>query len=159
MSWNASYKLSWNDFKDKPNPNTSAVAITASGITFGFSVKQTDAQVVSFKADVFAHFYPEQSWYKSNLADSHVLSHEQFHFNITELYARKFRQRISLLKTSNNIKEELNQLYKIIKMELGEMQNRYDNESNYSRNIEKQTKWETYITEELNKLSTFKSVD
>lgn len=106
-----------------------------------------------------AHFYPGQSWYKPKLADNHVLSHEQFHFNITELYARKFRQRISLLETSNNIKKELNQLYKIIKMELGEMQNKYDNESNYSRDVENQAKWEVFVTSELEKLSKYKSID
>ena len=96
LSWDASYKLSWSDFKAKPNTNSSAVAITASGIIFGFSIKQTDKnKVVSFTTDVYAHFYPEQSWYKMKRANNHILQHEQLHFDITELYARKFRYRIS----------------------------------------------------------------
>ncbi|SFZ92792.1 protein of unknown function [Flaviramulus basaltis] len=158
ISWNESYKLSWSDFKAKPDNNTSAVAITASGITFGFSVTQTDRNdVVSFSTEVYAHFYPEQSWYKVEQADTHVLGHEQLHFDITELHARKFRQLISLLKISNSIRNELKQLHNTINKELAELQNKYDDETNYSRNFEAQQKWKTYIEAELKKLSEFKS--
>ena len=159
MSWNASYKLSWADFKGQPNHRVSAVAITASGISFGFSVRETDSKVIGFTAEVFCHFYPEQSWYKPNLADNHVLGHEQLHFDITELHVRKFRQRISELKVSNTIKSELRQLNKTINKELAAMQDKYDTETNYSRNFENQATWKTYIADELNKLSKYKSVD
>jgi len=157
MSWNESYKLSWTDFKGQPNHKVSAVAITASGISFGFSVRETDSRVISFTTEVFCHFYPEQSWYKPDRADTHVLGHEQLHFNITELYARKFRQYISLLKVSNTIKSELRQLNKTINKELAAMQDKYDTETNYSRNFENQTKWKAYIAEELKKFSKYKS--
>lgn len=159
MSWNESYKLSWADFKGEPNHNVSAVAITASGISFGFSVRETDSEVVGFTTEVFCHFYPEQSWYKPDIADAHVLGHEQLHFDITELHARKFRQRISMLKVSNTIKSELRQLNKTINKELSEMQNRYDAESNYSRDFENQAKWKNFVAEELEKLSKYKSVE
>ncbi|WP_299551041.1 DUF922 domain-containing protein [Seonamhaeicola sp.] len=157
MSWNESYKLSWADFKDAPNPHTSAVAITASGITFGFSVRQTDSRVVDFTTEVHAHFYPEQSWYKPERANNHVLGHEQLHFDITELHARKFRYRISQLKVSNRIKDELRALQKTINLELKTLQDRYDAETNYSRNFEAQAQWEAYIATELKKLSKYKS--
>lgn len=58
MSWNASYKLSWSDFKGKPDQSVSAVAITASGISFGFSTKETDSKIISFSTEVFCHFFP-----------------------------------------------------------------------------------------------------
>ena len=160
MSWDASYKLSWTDFKAKPNTNVNAVAITASGITFGFSITKTDDnEVVGFTSDVHAHFYPEQSWYKKERADSHILGHEQLHFDITELYARKFRQRINHLKTSNSIRKELKAIHSAILKELSRTQDRYDVETNYSIHSESQTIWQTYIAVELDKLSKFKSVD
>ena len=112
LSWNESYKLSWQDFKAKPNTNDSAVAITASGITFGFSIRQTDKkEVVSFSSEVHAHFYPEQSWYKIEQVDNHILGHEQLHFNITELFARKFRYRIGQVKLSNSVRVELKKIH------------------------------------------------
>ena len=160
LTWNESYKLSWQDFKADPNKNVSAVAITASGITFGYSIKQTDKEeVVSFSSEVHAHFYPEQSWYKSERADVHILGHEQLHFNITELYARKFRYRISQLKLSNSLRRELKTIHKEINTELSEMQDKYDNETDYSRNFEIQSKWKIYMDTELKKYSKYKSVD
>ncbi|WP_233783321.1 DUF922 domain-containing protein [Flavivirga eckloniae] len=159
MSWNESYKLTWSDFKGPPNKNTSAVAVTASGITFGFSVSKTDDRVVGYTSEVHAHFYPEKSWYKKDEADLHVLGHEQLHFNITELHARKFRQRIDQVKVSNSVRSQLKQLHNTINKELSQMQNTYDSETNYSRNVEAQAKWEAYIAVELKKLSKYKSVD
>ncbi|TYA71545.1 DUF922 domain-containing protein [Seonamhaeicola marinus] len=157
ISWNDSYKLTWADFKDSPNPNTSAVAITASGISFGYSIKQTDTQVVGFSTEVYAHFYPEQSWYKPERADAHVLAHEQLHFDITELHARKLRYRISQLGISNTIKNKLRQLQKDINTELRALQNKYDSETDHSRNFEAQAQWNAYIAKELKTYSRFKS--
>ena len=160
LSWNESYQLSWSDFKAKPNNNVSAVAITASGITFGFSIRQTDKnEVVSFTSEVQAHFYPEQSWYKMERADNHILGHEQLHFNITELYARKFRYRISQLKVSNSVKGQLKKTHIDINAELSQMQNKYDNETDYSINFESQATWKTFMDAELNKFSKYKSED
>lgn len=160
MSWNESYKLTWQNFKAKPNKNDGAVAITASGITFGFSIKQTDKnKVVSFTSDVDSHFYPEQSWYKIERADNHILGHEQLHFDITELYARKFRYRISQVKLSNSVRRQLKKIHNDINTELSRTQNKYDNETDYSRNFEFQSKWKIYVDAELNKFSKYKSVD
>lgn len=159
MSWDEAYKLTWEDFQGEPNLHSSAVAITASGLTFGFSIKERDDVPVSFTTEVYAHFYPEQSWYKLNLADDHVLGHEQLHFDVTELHARKFRQRISQLKLSNNIKSELRRLGETMNKELQTMQQKYDSETDYSRNEVNQAKWKLYIKSELDKLSRYKSVD
>lgn len=159
LSWDASYKLSWSDFKDKPNRNSSAVAITASGITFGFSIIQTDKNdVVSFTSEVHAHFYPEQSWYKIERADNHILGHEQLHFDITELYARKFRYRINQLKVSNSLRRQLKKIHNAINAELSQMQNEYDDETDFSRNFKSQAKWKIYVDTELKKFSKYKSV-
>lgn len=159
ISWSDSYKLSWSDFKNKSNGHPTAAAVTASGITFGFSIKQTDTKVVSYTTEVHSHFYPEKSWYNIKLADIHVLGHEQLHFDITELYARKLKQRISKLKVSNSIRKELKKLHNDINRELAAFQDKYDDETNYSRNIEVQEKWKTYITSELQKLSKYKSIN
>ena len=138
--------------------NTSAVAITASGITFGFSIKQNkNNEVLSFTSDVHAHFYTEQSWYKKAQADMHVLGHEQRHFDITELFARKFRMRIDTLKVSDNIRRELKQIHKSVLKEMSQMQDRYDDDTDFSRNFKAQAKWEIFINKELQKLSAYKS--
>lgn len=157
ISWRDNYRLTWHDFKAKPKHSVNAVATTASGITFGFSVRESDKHVISFTTEVNAHFYPEQSWYKPERANKHVLGHEQLHFDITELYARKFRKRISLLKTTNDVTSRLRAIHKIINEELAAYQNKYDTETDFSRNIPVQQQWEAFIKTELKTLDHFKS--
>ena len=157
MTWNASRKLTWSDFKANPNPSSGAVALTASGITFGYSVKTSGKRIVDFSASVEAHFYPNKSWYIKERANTYILKHEQLHFDITELYVRKFRQQLDGLVVNQNIKIQMNQIHKAINDALDNTQRTYDEQSNHSINLEAQKYWEAYITEELLKLEKYKS--
>lgn len=157
IEWNESQKLLWNDFKGKAKTNTDAAAVTASGITFSYSVKKTDGQITSFKTQAYAHFYPKSSWYIASRCNDHILKHEQLHFDITELHVRIFRYRISLLEVSNNVKSQLNALHKEINKELADMQEAYDTQSQNSINKEAQAKWNTYVAENLKTFEAFKS--
>ena len=157
ISWHESYKLSWSDFKQSLSTQSNAVAVTASGLTFGFSTKKEDSQVISFTTHVHAYFYPEDSWYKPELANKYILEHEQLHFDITELHARKFRKSIVQLKVSNQIATQLKSLHKNINNDAERMQNNYDTETDFSRNKEQQAKWKVFVTSELKKFSVYKS--
>lgn len=157
ITWSSSYKLSWKNFKGSPQMDVTASASTSSGIRFGYSVTKTNRgkEVVSFTTEVFACFYPEKSWYKKKLATSRVLRHEQIHFNITELYARKFRHRISQIQVSNMIEKELKLLFKMNNKKLDMMQKKYDRETDHSINKDAQAQWELFINAELKKLSEY----
>lgn len=158
-NWSESYKLSWKDFEGNPDNNSGAAATTASGIIFGYSMQETNTEVVSFTTEIHAQFYPEKSWFKPKLATIYLLAHEQLHFDITELHARKFRYEVSLLKVSKTIKNDLKALNKKINKQLALMQQAYDGETSHSRNKEAQVKWNAYIAKELQKLEQYKSVD
>ena len=157
MTWDESQKLTWENFKADPNVNSDAVALTASGITFGYSVKTTGRRIISFSATVDAHFYPNKSWYIKDKGDDHILSHEQLHFDITELYARKFREQLKRLKVNQNLKKQLNRLHMAINEALNETQQRYDAQSNHSINTEMQKQWESFIANELKDSEQYKS--
>ena len=157
MTWKDSYRLSWQDFKGKPRDDSTAAATTASGISFEYSIKHGAFRVVSFKTQVEACFYSEKSWYKPELANPYILAHEQLHYDITELYARKFRKQLALLRPSKTLKAELDALQKTINKQLSDRQNAYDAETNYSRSPEVQQQWQRHIYVELKKLEAFKS--
>ncbi len=159
ISWNETYKLSWSDFEAAPKVGIDAVALTASGITFNYSSTQSEEKGNTYNTNVEAHFYPEKSWYKPNKATAYILSHEQLHFDIAELYARKFRQRISNNTFTKDIASELNKLYGIIDKELEQTQNKYDSETEHSINTTMQEKWSNYVKTELKKLSKYKSAN
>lgn len=157
ITWSETFKLSWNDFKDQPDPDTDVVAITASGLTFHYAIQKENDEIIGFSTEVKTSFYPEKSWVKSERANAHILSHEQLHFDITELHTRKFRQQLSKLKVSKNLVETLDSIHYQIQTDLKLMQNVYDMETDFSRDIKAQAHWEQLVQEELLKLSGFKS--
>ena len=157
LLWDESIKLKWTDFRGLPNDDSDAAAITASGITVELSAKTTQTKLIEHNAIIEARFYPDKSWYRKELANSFILAHEQLHFDITELYARKLRQEIDNATFSIHIKKEISKLNKAIDKELRDLQKRYDHDSNFSLKMETQRKWQEYVDRELNKLSKYKS--
>jgi hypothetical protein len=150
IPWSSVKKLTWQDFKGTPKANSSAAAITASGISYEFSATmQGDKVYVDYKVN--SYFYPQNSWYNRSLADISVLRHEQLHFDITELHARKMRKILSAMKFTTKVRKQIKRVYNEVISDLQKMQRQYDTESDYSRNPEGQLKWETRIASELKK--------
>lgn len=157
FSWSEDRSLVWSDFRGQPDLQNDAVASTASGISFGFSINKAGRKITGFTANVECVFYPNTSWHKPEDATAYILKHEQFHFNITELHARKFRKKIKSLKPSSKVQGQLNNLYQAISKASFDMQKQYDAETNHSINKIKQAEWETFIISELKKLEAFKT--
>ena len=153
ITWQEDFKLQWSDFKGEPKPQKTVVATTASGISFGFSTTKSSNGLEDYSFNITAHFYPDKSWYINKTLSNNVLAHERLHFDITELYARKFRQRIISFKFTNAINDEMQSIHNTIIKELSELQNKYDTETNHSQDIEKQIDWQKLIAVELDKLS------
>jgi len=148
IRWSSNYKLSWNDFKKEAPKNASAAATTASGISYWFStVGPTNNIEIDYSVDTF--FYPDESWYQKGLADAHVLGHEQAHFDIAELFARKMRIALASRKFTKNVKAEIKKIYSRTIKDLNAYQKRYDTETNFSRNKEQQRIWELKIEADL----------
>ncbi len=146
--WNAKTKLVWEDFKGDVPPDAVPAATTASGISYKYSANLLHHEV-NLDFEVSAFFYPNESWYKPDVCNELILSHEQLHFDISELFARKMRKRLNETSFSDNVKAEIRKIYKEILKELADFQDRYDWETNFSRNREQQLRWNTQIAEEL----------
>lgn len=156
MTWSDDLQLQWTDFNGKPTQGTTVVAVTASGLSFGFSTKMTETQLVDYSAFVDAHFYPDKSWYIKERANQIILDHERLHFDITELHARKFKQRIAQTKFDLRINDQMERIHNAINDELRQMQQKYDLETDHSQNVEKQKEWQQYIKLQLDKLSYYR---
>ncbi len=146
--WDADRKLTWADFKGKIPPAADPAATTASGISYKYSANLIHHEV-HLDFEVSAFFYPNESWYKPEVCDDLVLSHEQLHFDITELFARKMREKLARTSFSDNVKAEIREIYKKTLEELKKYQELYDWETNFSRNREKQLEWNKKIAEAL----------
>jgi hypothetical protein len=105
IKWSPDYKLTFNDFQAKePDKELSKQAlkygIHAGNVFVGISF---DVKTEGNKAiiDAFAYIIKSKSWLKS--ADEKVLKHEQGHFDIAEIYARKFEQAMKQYQNVNDV--------------------------------------------------------
>lgn len=156
ISWNEFRKVTWEDFRSAPKPRADVIAVTASGLSFGYSTTRYAGGRIEYDFEVTAHFYPDRSWYIKEDVTSMTLAHERLHFDITELHARKFRQRVSNKRFTRNIDREMEVINNDIHDELRAMQRQYDSETSHSRIHEKQIEWQLYVEEELRKLDRYK---
>src|SRR6185312_10076131 len=83
--WSSAYKLQWQDFKGNVQGGSTLKAMTWS--TIELETKKIDANGIVL--NISASFIKNQSWRQKNFSDDFVLKHEQTHFDITEVYARK----------------------------------------------------------------------
>ncbi len=143
IAWSPDVKLAWGDFKAEPM-NGRAAAVTASGITYRFT-SESLGNKVDIDFQVTAHFYPNKSWYRPEHSDANILAHEQLHFDISEIFARKMRKRMKQTKFTRNVRREVKKIYAQINKELEAFQNTYDSETNYSRDREQQQLWKNKI--------------
>jgi hypothetical protein len=145
LTWNTK-RLDWSDYKGKPDPNSDAAASTATYLGIEYNVKNEN---ISYK--VSCYFSKNKSW---GLAKTeYILSHEQGHFDIAEVFARKLNKRMKEYKLRRNTyKDDLEKIYNSILDEKERTQNLYDQETNYSRNKEQQAKWLKKIEKMLEEL-------
>jgi hypothetical protein len=156
IAWSNEVKLTWEDFKGRPDRSSPFVAMTNSGIVFSYQVTSKNGNL-SLTTEVEARFHPKMSWYKPEKVNNHVLQHEQGHFNITEIHARKLKKAFAAYQVTKNYERELTAIFTRIKSERQAMQDRYDKETNHSQNKEKEAEWQTFINSELKNLEQWKN--
>lgn len=157
MPWKEGEKLTWSDFRGTPDHNHPYAAITYSGMSYGFSAEIVNGKVW-VKYDVKSFFVANKSWVKRWYSrDAGLLKHEQLHFDITELYARKFRKRLSEMNFTENVKSEIKKVYQEITEEKIKLQKLYDVETDHSKKVLAQNKWYLRVETELQKLIDFAS--
>lgn len=151
LFWSPTSKLKWADFKAIPDNNSPHSAVTYSGILARLNYKKDSTTFI-----IRSYFEKNKSWVKSTLASDHLLAHEQIHFDITELYARKLKRELStrsfLTKTVTN---ELKSLHALYSLRSDSLQRVYDFETSISKNPEKQLEWSERIALELKNLSAY----
>ena len=149
ISWNPETKLTWADYKGQAKTDTDAAASTATylGIEYNFNNKGFDYKIT-------CSFSRTKSWglHKTD----YILVHEQGHFDIAEIFARKLNKKMSEYKfNKNNFKDDLKKIYLTITSEKEEMQNEYDRETNHSIYKEKQAEWLKKIDQLLKEYKTY----
>jgi hypothetical protein len=149
IDWSLSRRLTWNDYKGKPEPESGAAATTTSYLGIEYDFKNN---TVTYK--IVCRFSKNKSWglYKTD----HILGHEQGHFDISEIFARKLNKETGEYKfNKTTYQRDLQKIYNNIMDEKEKFQTRYDNETDFSRDKEKQAEWLKKIKMMLDNLKDY----
>ena len=145
------YQLVWEDFKGKPDFNSINAANSSTGIDISTNLIND-----SLTIRVIAFFTPHKSWVKEDSKKESLLKHEQFHFNISELLARKLRKKlIGYGFTHTTIKTDIGIIFEEALNDLWDKQQLYDNETNHHLISEKQLEWEDLVYRQLRALKAY----
>lgn len=150
LSWNEFYRLQWEDFQGEPDKRSQGDAATSVQIKAKpFLVKK------KIQYDVAAKFSRTKSWYRDRSPS--LLAHEQLHFDIAEVYARKIRKKVGEMNKQgiNNIKTYNAAIHELLQ-ESNEVDRRYDMETLHGAMSRKQAAWSGKIKSELASLKKYR---
>ncbi|MGB8374159.1 MAG: DUF922 domain-containing protein [Salegentibacter sp.] len=156
IEWNQDRPLTWADFKAEPPANDPYEANTNSGISYSWTYSTSSGRP-DLRYEVHTYFYPELSWSRELEEEDYILAHEQLHFDISELYARKLRKELEEYEIGRNIRRDLRNIYNKIEQEREAMEKAYDAESNHSKNREAEFRWRKMIAKKLSELQQYSS--
>lgn len=151
LLWESNRKLQWGDFKGKPKYWSNFAAQTVTTIEQSYSCEEE-----VFVFNIIAKFNKAKSWTKTSKS-KRILAHEQKHFDLTELYARKMRKEYSQLKKPCHMgRVALNKIYNDLFEELRQLQILYDVETDHGLKPKAQQKWNAFIEEGLHNYNNYK---
>jgi len=150
IEWNEHYKLSWEHFESTVDDDIfgdagTAVKIMAKPYFVGNNIEY----------NVYTLFDRQKSWVFEK--DEALLAHEQLHFDIAELYARKIRKKVEELR-KRKVKDlsDYNKAINKILEESNEVDMQYDLETLHGGIKMKQAEWNEKIARELDALEAYK---
>lgn len=155
--WNENHQLKWEDFKVTHENRYKGSARSALNYHYDYTINETKLFFI-----VKCYFIKSKSWVKAWVKESKksekILSHEQTHFNIAELYARKLKKKLfEYIFFEDNVNNDFKVLTSRNFKDSEDMDQRYDFETNFSKDTIKQEFWNKKILQELDELKSFSS--
>ena len=153
FAWSLKRPLVWADFKGDPPRSGSAAAETAYTLLYG---ARCTGQAFEFR--VIAAFRPKESWVRPAIlkrpADStRALKHEQTHFDLAEVHARRMRRHFAELIAPCRVStDDLSEIAERMVKEEHAAQEKYDAETDHSRVAAEQARWDKEVAAQLSTL-------
>jgi hypothetical protein len=156
LLWSARRPLMWSDYRAAPPARRDASALTSYALSF-----DNDCTGGRYHVRIVAAFLQEKSWVDPTvLAQRDVsrltLQHEQTHFDLAELHARKMRKAIAALADPCAMTED--QRRAVVSPfidEDRETQRRYDRETSNGRDVRWQAEWIRNVSLQLDALRRY----
>jgi len=149
--WKPDSLLRPEDFKARPKSNG---PLGLSYVGFLYYTNEASGELI---LNVEAIFVKSKSYIVKNT--EYVLKHEQIHFDIAELHARRLRKRIDEVdfKKIKSVQNEINKLHDKTVKEYGKEQEEYDKDTEHGLNAAKQKVWNEKIQAAIKELDKYSS--
>jgi len=149
VAWRPERRLLWDDFLCAPQKLGDAVASTSTSLGISYQVKDGELTYT-----ITCNFSKKKSW--GLLKTEYILAHEQAHFDITELHARRLYEALYNYQFNpETFKKDIATIYERIVKEKEAMQEAYDGETDHSRKRAKQYEWLEKINTMLEETESF----
>lgn len=145
--------LTWNDFTGQPDTQSGHEANTFWAVKYSFQHYGFKGDTINLKGlAVTLELNPAFSWVKPGKETPALLKHEQGHFNIGLICQQEILERINnTVYLKNEFPSRLQNDFNSILHKYQRMNAQYDEETDHSRNLNNQQKWDTYFSEALKK--------
>lgn len=156
--WKKDQKLNWNNFKSKVNNQSGKSVVAYTNCGWVYSVVKSSNPKSSVKIEIETIFNEDKSWKDVKQISEYILNHEQKHFDIAEVFARKLRKEVAeKVKTSGDFDRSFQGIYNKILKEYKNFQVSYDQNTDHGMDKDKQEEYNTLISEELENLKSHAS--
>lgn len=153
--WSRTNKLKWDDFKGKVPYDGDRSYLSAVSSLRLIPIRTNKNNLLSYYIKVVFRKY--DSWTIDTA--KHLLSHEQLHFDLAELTARKLRKAIQGVSeiNQNPTEEDFNSVIQKLYIESANMDAMYDKETIHGIDRKSQLEWQQKVCLELKKLEKYAS--
>jgi len=151
--WSDWYRLEWTDFQDEPIADRKIAALSNIALPYSYTTDGEGSMTVKIQVC----FMKNESWSKPEQHNNLLLQHEQLHFDIAELHRRIIVKKLMEAKfTKKNYKNLLKEIVEEVwKKDYRTMQNKYDEESNYSKVIKQQINWNKFVQQQMRNYANY----
>ncbi len=160
ITWSSERKLTWDDFQGKSKDGDytyfrkethGSAALSTIGIKSYFKFREGEK---NRDLILIAYFSKKKSWGK--VKSDFVLAHEQAHFDIEEIFARKIRKQIASTKfKEKSFAKNVQNLFEKINKEKDLFHETFDYETHKHLNQDTHEKWYNIIKTELRNLEKY----
>lgn len=152
FEWSAQRRLTWADFQGPPDVRSSAAALSSYVTSF-----DTECAGTVFVPRIVSRFLPKLSWVKSQHLlqrdSANTLRHEQTHFDLSEVQARRARQELLALPSPCALSDDgFDRMFKRFGQRDGDIQQQYDRETAHGTDYRRQNEWQLRVEDWLRTL-------
>ena len=154
LSWSSTRRLTVNDFVIKTKDLQTSPSFAQ--FSLGYEIRGFDFLTKNFNKKVSNYLIKSASWIDTTYDTAITLKYQQTLFDISEIYARRFRQELKInrkkIATGLQFVKELDSK---IMTDFSNRRVTYDTETKYGLNQEMQKQWKIQIEKELDELKGF----